>query len=281
MGAKDFLDFCVQNETEISDLVEKFSDYEPNGGVTEQKLSIWLKQFQPQHRALALKLAARIYYYGIHDVNGLMKPMHKLVLQQIEAVGAKVSDALFVPFGLDGESGVDIVRRYRNINNLHSWQSRFVRANEIVEKTYAAKNPVIVFIDDFVGTGDQVEGYWNEVLCLLVPEHFPMFLTVIAALPGGADYIESTTPIKVIQVHTIQSRYQIGNSACKEFSSQEKHTLKRYCTEIGNKPFGHGDCELLLSFAYGTPNNTISVIRGSKGQRPWRGLLPGWGDLQV
>jgi hypothetical protein len=208
-----------------------------------------------------------------------MIPMHKLVLQHIDNVGANKSEALFVPLGANGESGADIIRRYRNANSLHSWQNRFIGKSEIIEKTYQAKKPIVVFFDDFVGTGGQVEKYWEEVLRMLVPEYHPIILAVIAALPEGIDHIENTTPIKVLPVHTIHPKFQINKSACNVFSSQEKHTIERYCNNAGYKPLGHGDCGLLLSFALGTPNNTIAAIRGSKGQKPWRGLLPGWEDL--
>mgnify|MGYP001591228653 FL=1 len=280
MGARDFADFCTDNQEVITELVERFSDYEPTGGLDDAKLSHWLKQFQPQHRELALKVAESIHYYGIHEVNKLMATMHKLVVQQIEAGGAAANDVSFVPLGITGESGEDIARRYRNVNGLHGWRDRFVKAAQLPERIFQSKTPTVFFLDDFIGTGDQVVGYWEEVLSQLVPDYIGIYLVVVAAMPDGARRIESATPIRVLPVHTVPTRHQILSGACQRFSPHEKRTVCHYCDKIGNKPMGYGDCGLLLSFAYGTPNNSVSVIRGSKGQRSWRGLLPGWEDLQ-
>lgn len=280
MGARDFVDFCTENQEAITELVERFSDYEPTGGIDDPKISHWLKQFQPQHRILALKIAHSIHYYGIHEVNKLMVPLHKLVVQQIEVGGAVAKDVSLVPLGLTGESGEDIARRYRNVNGLHGWKDRFVKAAELPGRIFQSENPTVFFLDDFVGTGDQVVRYWEEVLSQLVPDYIAIYLAVVAAMPEGSRHIERTTPIRVLPVHTVPTRHQIISSACQRFSAHEKKTVGHYCDHIGNKPLGHGECGLLLSFAYGTPNNSLSVIRGSKGQKPWRGLLPGWEDLQ-
>jgi hypothetical protein len=116
-------------------------------------------------------------------------------------------------------------------------------------------------------------------LSQLVPEYKEIYLAVVAAMPDGARKVESSTPFRVLCVHTISTQYQLMSPTNQAFSDPERTTICRYSKVAGNMPLGYGDLGLLLSFAYGTPNNALSVIRGSKGQKPWRGLLPGWKDL--
>jgi hypothetical protein len=115
---------------------------------------------------------------------------------------------------------------------------------------------------------------------VIVPDYIPAYLVLVAAHRTGIQRIESETPLKLFPVHTLGPREQLMESACRHFSAQEKNTIKRYCDESGNEPLGFGDLGLLVSFSYGTPNNSVSVIRGSKRQSPWRGLLPRYEDLQ-
>lgn len=279
MTPSDFDGFCQEHYDEISSLVQMYADYEPLGGVANDRVRIWLQQFQPQHRSLALKLANAIKYYGTHQLNNLMAPLRGLVDKQVSEEGASQNEVFFVPFGRSGESGEDIARKYRNVNRLHRLQDQFVKSIELPGKIYSTKRPVVVFLDDFIGTGDQVVKGWHEMLHQIIPEYLPLYLAVVAAFKDGVSHIEKETPLKVLAVHTIGPRCQLLESAFRTLANDEKRTVKRYCDSAGNQPLGYGGHGLLVSFAYGTPNNTISVIRGSEKQKPWRGLLPDWEDL--
>ncbi len=271
--------FWADNDDQLREVVTRFSDYEPLQGFDRAHLRKWLAAFQPQHRQLALKLAQNMSYYSTHRLNGLMPNLHEVILQQRNAEAAAHSDVFYVPFGRTGESGTDIIRRYRNANRLDSWGPQFITSTELPEKVYALEKPVVFFLDDFVGTGNQVSEAWQETIGQIVPDYIPLYLAVVAAMSDGIARIENESPLKVLCVHTLGRRWQLTESACRSFSPSEKRTIENYCRQAGNSPFGFQDAALLLSFAYGTPNNTISVIRGSKKQRPWPGLLPRWEDL--
>jgi hypothetical protein len=280
MSNSQLVEFLSKNGDDIQELVKKFADYEPTRGVSEAHLCQWISQFQAQHRALALRLAQCIPYYGIHQVNGLMPALHGVIQERIEAKAVPIRQVFFVPVGKTAESGEDIIRRYRNVNGLHGWQNQFVKASDLPQKIFESENPLIFFFDDFVGTGGTIIRYWNEVISQLVPEYMDMYLAALAINPDGALEIERGCPMRVLQVHSIHGEHCLFSSQNQHFSDQEKNILRRYSTEIGNLPNGYGDLGLMLSFAYSTPNNSISVIRGSKGQKPWRGLLPSWEDLR-
>jgi hypothetical protein len=208
-----------------------------------------------------------------------MRPLKQTIDQQIASEGANHRSVFYVPLGRAGESGTDILRRFRNVNRLHSLRQQFVTLIELPQVLFGQKEPVVFFLDDFIGTGRQVSDAWTETISQVVPDYIPMYLAVIAACRDGIERVENDTPLRVLSVHTLGPRDQLMESACMSFSSHEKNTLSRYCNVVGNGPLGFGDRGLLVSFAYGTPNNSISLIRGSERQTPWRGLLPSWEDL--
>ncbi len=268
--------FCCDNGSEIDRIASLFVDYEPGGGVDRPRLMGWLRQFGPQHRGLALSLASRIRYHGMAAINAAMKPLHALVRGQ---VGSDLSSVLFVPFGRTAESGEGIAWKYRTVNQLGSHSDRFVNLNELPSAVFEHDDPKVVFLDDFIGTGKQACHSWNGMICGLVSRPVELYLAVIASVPEGAQRVERETPLRVISLHTIGERHRLLSSSNTAFSGAQKKAIGNYCRRAGNTPLGFGNLGLLVSFAYGSPNNTISVIRGSKRQEPWRGLLPRWEDL--
>lgn len=279
MASNDFDTFCEQNRAALDDLCRRFADYEPRQGFDSAHLKAWLRQFQAQHRVAAIRLADKLVYYRTNEITALMRPLKAEIDDQIAAEGADANSVFYVPFGRTGESGSDVIRRFRNANRLHARQKQFVTLIELPSVLYKVQKPVVVFMDDFVGTGKQVSDAWHETLCQVVPDYIPLYLAVVAAFRDGIKRIEAETPFRLLCVHTLGPRYQLLESAFRGLSNQEKSAVKAYCDKAGNQPLGFGGCGLLVSFAYGTPNNTISVIRGSEGQDPWQGLLPSWEDL--
>jgi hypothetical protein len=279
MTGSDLHVYCASNEKKIHELAGRFGDYQPLRGGSRERLVAWLGQFNAQHRDLAVKLAGKIEYYGTHRITENAVALRGLVDQEIKAVDVASGDVLYVAGGRTGESGDEVLRRYRNANQLHSRRDRFIEVHRLTEALFAISNPGVVFLDDFIGTGKQISDYWRDVLCQIVPDYVPLYLAVIAGFRDGIRKVEDSTPLKVITVHTLDGRHQLLAGANTAFNSAQKTTLKRYCEDWGNHPLGFGDLGALVSFAHGTPNNAPSVIRGSEKQTPQRGLLPGWEDL--
>lgn len=270
--------FVREHESELNALVSKFADYEPCR-VNRAKIESWLAQFDAAHFQLAIKLMQHINYFGITDINGLMPNMHALVMQHIEQEGLILADAVFVPFGDAGESGQGILTRYRNACGARLQPKQLCQALALPAKLIEMEHPIVIFLDDFIGTGTQVSRAW-DVYSQLIPVSVPCYLFVIGAFEEGVNQIETTIPsLKVIQLHSFGVHHQLQESSNRAFSPREKRIISGYCERAGNLPLGFGDVGAIISFAYSTPNNTLSLIRGSKGQKKWQGLLPRWDDL--
>lgn len=278
MGAKVFESFCEIRCDDIQQLCRDFGDYEPTA-VDVSRVRRWLRQFDSEHWSLAIKLAQNLCYYDVGRVTEMMRSLHKVVIQ---SVGDKknLSSALFVPLGAVGESGFDIARRYRNVNRLHQRQNQFVTILELPSRLYELEAPIVFFLEDFVGTGSQIAEYWESTLRELVPDYYPMYLLVLLACECGAKHIESESPILVSPVHTLDTRFRLISDSHPVFTKEEIEILRGYCDHIGNFPMGFGDLGLLVSFFYGTPNNTVSLIRGGRSQRRCLGLLPRYENLK-
>ena len=279
MAITDLHQFCAENQDDIETLAAAFADYQPLTGISVSHIMKWLGQFKMQHRSLALRLAKAVQYYSSVAINSELRSLGQLIGQAIEQEGIPQNSVFYLPGGRAGESGQDIARRYRNANNLRSRTDQFVDMLELPDRLFKSNKPMVVFLDDFVGTGKQMCGYWDTVVSQYVPEYIPIYLGVVAGFSDGMQRIEDDSPLKVVSVHTLNSRHQLLSAGNVLFNKSEKQTLRGYCEQWANHPHGFGDIAALVSFCHGTPNDASSLLRGSKKQRPWRGLLPGWDDL--
>jgi hypothetical protein len=135
-----------------------------------------------------------------------------------------------------------------------------------------------VLLDDFIGTGEQLEDYWNQVLIQVIPPpHEGVYIATLAACNDGVVRVQQKTPLRVITAHYVPTNAQLH--ANPNFNDAEKNRIRTYCGAIGNLPFGFGDLELLVAFMHSCPDNAPSILRGAKNQRKWVGILPRFGDL--
>jgi len=271
--------FYRDNQQHIDQLVASFTDYSPVS-VDRSRVLAWLDQFPTDHWSLVLRLAQAIRYYGVGRVRELTRTLHGLLLQQLSDDGVKLRDVFFVGLGRSGESGQHVATFYRNANQLRARQQQFLALSELPSALNAKKdNAAVVFLDDFVGTGSQMTQHWENTLSQLVPEYLHLYLSIVAACDEGIAHIQAHTPLTTLYVHPLGPNCRLRDARNNTFTKQEKAIISNYCAKIGNMPMGYGRLGLTVSFAYATPNNSISLIRGSRRQRPWTGLLPGWVDL--
>ena len=280
MPLTDLQQFCADNDDALAELVGLFSDYQPvSGGVMQPHIMRWLGQFENQHMSLALKVARSILYFGSHSIDNQLRALGLMIRRNIQRERMRLSNVLYVPVGSVGESGLDIARRYRYVNGMQRRRDQFVHSVELPQKLFETDEKMVVFLDDFIGTGNQICNFWHQVASQIVPEYIPICLGVVAGYHDGIKRVEEECPFTVFVVHELGRRHRLLDARNEMFTDEEREIFRNYCEQWGNTPFGFGDVGALVSFFHGTPNNTPSLIRGSKKQRPRRGLLPGWSDL--
>lgn len=280
MPLSELQQFCADNDDAIVELAELLSDYLPiSGGVNQTHIIKWLGQFKNDHLSLALKMAKSILYIGNHSIDSQLRTLGIRIRRHIQRERINLDNVFYVPVGNVGESGLDIAHRYRNVNRMHQRSNQFVHLVELPDRLFKQDEKMVVFLDDFIGTGKQVCDYWRDVASQIVPEYIPMCLGVVAAYHDGINRVEDDCPFPVLAVLELGYRHRLLDAGNQVFTDAERRIFQEYCDEWGNNPLGFGDVGALVSFFHGTPNNAPSLIRGSKKQRPRRGLLPGWDDL--
>jgi hypothetical protein len=180
---------------------------------------------------------------------------------------------VFTGFGVPGESGLAMLRLFREANNLSSqkFNSLFCSVTDIPKRKLSAEDTVVV-VDDFAGTGRQIAYRW-PTLNELIACDARCYLVLTAATVDAIQKIKTDTTLEVL-VHTaIERNENIFSGACRRFSAEDRATLLPYCKKADNKnPKGYGECGLLYDLSHKTPNNSIPILHAN--HAGWVGLFP-------
>jgi hypothetical protein len=283
LAGDPLLAFCDANVERLDEIVEALASYQPQP-VDGNRLRRWLRQLDPPHYGVGLRLIENVDFFTPTRLHGLLRELYRLVKVDLAADGFRQLESfVFVPVGGTGDSGQEIVTRFRSVNRVDRTNARLFQVVELQRVIYEAevegRQLALIFLDDFIGTGKQVTDFWTEVLSQHINPNQSIYLGVVAACREGVDKIQRDTPLRVIPVHFVQPRHFLPST--DRFTNEEKAIITEYCGRIGNPPLGVGGLGLMLAFAHGCPNNVLSILRGSKRQRNWRGILPRYEDLAV
>lgn len=133
----------------------------------------------------------------------------------------------------------------------------------------------LVFVDDFVGTGDSAIGYLaklsNEVGDILSSGNFRVFFVAISGFEKAVGRVEEKIEeLKLnIAVHLcdgLNDSHHCFSAISAIFSCENERMA---ATDIAYRkgvalckqaPLGYGDCQALVVFSHNCPNNTLPIL---------------------
>src|SRR5437870_1065842 len=151
----------AEHAAAIAAVADRFGDHQ---GITQGRVLQWLAQFHDDHIPLALKTLGIVRYYGTHQMRTLSRDLVRMVL---EAVGVQMGRVLFVPVGGPG-SGSDVLARV--LRTLNEYKGIRLKRMADLEDLDPQLFDVVVFVDDFSCTGDQLATWWATVEALVRPK---------------------------------------------------------------------------------------------------------------
>jgi hypothetical protein len=119
----------------------------------------------------------------------------------------------------------------------------------------------LVFIDDFIGTGNTVYSAWENGYAELVPGIGKVYLIVVAAVEDGRKLVNDKTTMTCVPAHELSVADNFFADENKQFSKAEKASVLAQCRRAMKKsPKGYGDYGLVLIFQHRCPNNSLPVL---------------------
>jgi len=245
--------------------VNEFAGYRHS--VSEERILGWINQFSNGHRDLAARVLDSVEFITHDQIAAAFKSVLNGLDGWHRSPSRRKGKWRFVAYSASaGESGDSMLHKFRHANNLagDTYNELFIHRSDLLREGLGSDDSV-VFIDDFVGSGDQACNSWNNQFGELVAEVGRVYLIVVAARQQAVDRVQAETELEIVPHLHLGEKENIFNTACTHFNSGEKVTLLDYCNKLDrNNPKGHGECGLLLVFAHTCPNNSIPIIHKTK-----------------
>jgi hypothetical protein len=269
--------------------------------VNEVRLQAWLGQFGDEKaQGLALRLLTRLKDKGYYDqarIYMLFRRLHSLVVAE-QATGGdwaqivkrgKTTNVYVTFVDREGKSGAALAYAYRVTNQLSATLAGSID-DAVAFLRQTSKPSILVFVDDFIGSGKTVVQTLGGFQVRWAAEGFgskghSCYCVALAGLASGIDYVraeaEGVCRVLVADELQAESRAFAPNAGIFE-SDEDRVEAERMCRAIGEvlepkHPLGFDDGQALVVFAHRCPNNTLPVFykegRSYQG-RNWLPLFP-------
>lgn len=254
-------------------------------------VSDWLTQFDVPDVYLVEQILRRIRYVGFEEFEAWLQASVRELLNEILEKDGRVAVAIFPvakPFihnfnkDKDEKQVNDSAGRIaHSLKNLERDLPDYVELTPRLDSMRKRKIKHIIFVDDFVGTGDRFTKSWRSTVPPSIKSWCSRgwckvwFLTFAAHLSGLKRIVRNVRPLSLQQ---IRANISIERSFFQENASM-RAVLSKYGRSLGSarQVMGYGGLACPVVFQHGCPNNVplIFWVRPSKASRvKWRPLFP-------
>ncbi|OQA00755.1 MAG: Archaeal ATPase [Planctomycetes bacterium ADurb.Bin401] len=276
---------------EIKDLAGKWNYRGVNIGADH--IRAWLDQFgNHENQRLIFKILQKISFYSENNIRDKMKVAHGIVVRHfIERVeekekGKRKKSNILISY-LDGigKSGAYYAKIFADENEIY--YQNIVERKEI--KNVLSEKPdiqALVFIDDFVGTGNSACEYFKKLdqECgdTLKNTNLIIFFIVVSGFQESQMEIKGfldklSLPIKVHILDPLDESAKVFSDKSLIFTDQvDRHKALNICQQYGARlvkdaPLGYGDVQTTIVFADNCPNNSLPILWAES--KEWKPLF--------
>lgn len=287
-----------------------WQDAKTNGAKIDQ----WLLNFSGQsdpvdvERHHAFHLLQQFIYFGKQEVYECLRVLFRdhFIYPAVQSF-RKVTDdpaqiwllvqkqlsleTRFLGVGYPAESGQSFLYHFRKANDLDV--SLFPNVSDLIDESAPPNvefSPQtvrhLVYLDDFCGTGQQVEDRLGELLSRVRKARSDLRVSyyLLFATTAGVENVEKTGLFDEIKAAIVfdEDYKAFGHDSLyyknppADISKANALALSRHYGSLllPSDPLGYGGCELLVGFEHNTPDNTLPLFWASDETMPWYPIFP-------
>jgi len=261
---------------------------------------LWLANFDKEDQPIAALLLDRFTYYNQEQTNALFVASYHSIGDGLEkGPQAPTSEELVKALGnavftlVTGEkpnvtdSGYTFCRKARQ--KLHIPEELLVEPGEALK--HAKKGGTVIFLDDFIGSGNQFLDTWNRLYSTRSFKKAQedsgftaIYITLVSTDYGLKEIHKKAPKVAVCTAHVIGDKSKLSGLEEYEFSKQEiDGFLLKYAqrltpkdqyiaNDMNYKMYGWMNRELMLAFEHSVPDATLPIF-WSEGTNGWRCLV--------
>ncbi|MEA3138127.1 MAG: hypothetical protein QOK23_296 [Gammaproteobacteria bacterium] len=261
----------------------------------------WISNFDQSDRAIAAKLLDRFTFYNSALTDRLLVasfdsigdgmpkgPNAPTRAQLLSVVGSAVWTPVQGESPNPTDSGNLLCRRARQL--LAVPEDRIVEADRAI--AIAAQGHPIVFVDDFVGSGEQFLKTWtrsfngDSFAMIHSNNHFTaIYITLVATAKGIGRIYNDAPSVAVCATHILEDRSTIYgcSGADLQFAADMPAFLQKYSSRLRPQEnyisssasflqYGFGSLGLMFGFDHSIPDATLPIF-WAPGDGSWEPLI--------
>lgn len=252
---------------------QRFGSY--RYGVTEAGIVDWVNQFLDADKDSAARLLDAVEFISAEQLHDAFRSLLARVPGWHRNARERRGRFAFAAFSSSaGESGDNMLHQFRLANSLNhrEFDPLFIGRSDLL-RSGLGRDDTVVFLDDFVGTGNQAVAAWQDMFQELTAQIGSVYLVTIGAFRIGSERIRNETRMQLLTHRSLGDRDNVFHEKCNHFSAHEKARILHYCRIASpNHPRGFGDCGLVLVLYHQCPNNTLAVLHAAS--QNWEPLFP-------
>lgn len=243
-----------------------------NYSVLPSKIIKWLENFEEKDIENAIDLLRIFEYISYDEILYRFNDLLEKLLTQIPD-GEKI---LIMPYGKLGKSGTFITYPLMKTTAYQSRESD-IKVSVNYEEESGKNYSHIVFIDDFIGSGNTfLEEYREKKIedWVLNEKIDNKYILAPIMMWNGQKNIEYNFPDFTICADIRVELFHNYISPLDAFNNYD--SIHSFASEYGAKllkksPLGYGNGQALVAYFHSTPNNTLPIIWHNK---KWQPLYP-------
>jgi len=264
---------------EIVKLIENWDNYKGKK-ITEDKVRAWLNQFgENSIQRLMFNILQKLKFYSEDCIREKMKISHGIVnrglIRFYEGRQRSRRDIIVSYLDFPGKSGSRYAKLYADENEIY--YANVIERSKL-DKVFKNKQGIqaIVFIDDFIGTGNSACEYFSSLAdeCgdVLRNDELRIFFIAISGFQDAQELVNNKLcelELDNVQVHIcdpLDESAKVFSDKSNTFSDPLKREYVRtLACEYGAKlerknPLGYGDCQTAIVFSDTCPNNSLPIL---------------------
>jgi hypothetical protein len=263
--------------------VLRFRDYQPQH-VSMASLGRWIKQLKTKEdQKLAWMLLDKVIYLSESETKKILVHQNNALMENLRKAGLASNKLIYISTDDAASSSPMMLGMLRNAALLQQQGCKFLDGRDAIginKVTAKVQEGAIIYIDDFVGSGNQFSRARTFLMQNVVGTFSEFLLVPSICEEGYAKLNELGVTVHAGHIHAKAERPLHRHSHLMH--SEGRDRLIQICREIRpNTSLGYESLATMVVLYRNAPNSIPAILRGSDKQEPFYGLFPRSKDLPV
>lgn len=253
----------------------------------------WLSNFPKNEAEMAIDFLSNMTVYSTFEIEEILNQNFSVIIKTLE----KNEKLVIHPVGKFGKSGSMIAYFFQKTNFYKTFKNRISLLASLENFIPIADTKYsLALLDDFVGSGKTINDYYNEKIEGKSDLFQKIIFTGIAGMEDGIKNIKPNFSNVVIPESNVFLKTFSSKVSYFGYRKYLKHRELAFKygklltnpikLKNGNDKFihalGYNNSQALVSFSYGSPNNTLPIIYSSGNKTTkWIPLIPRFSNDKI